>query len=747
MALPTLPFVPSITCPPPTPRCSSQGIDSIEVSHDQRSLTVTFLEDILAGTYLYETSRYAIAGGRRLNPHVLSVVAGPMPRQLVLQLDQRGDFSIYTLSISGPDIDPFFATRRFSFKIECEDPYDCKPAASPAPIEPASPAIDYLTKDYAGFRQLLLDQLPARLPEWTERSEADMGVALVELFAEAADRLSYYQDRVANEAYLDTASQRRSVQLHTALIGYRMRPGVAASTYLFFKARAEALIAAGTQVKTRTQGDEPPVVFETGPGDFLIRPSHNLLTPYNWGKDGCCLPQGATEIAIVGDYSQLRSGDALLIADAVDPERREIVHLTDAPAILPPDPIKAHPTEPLTLLRWAGIQALQFDYCLDNTRTLMRGNLVPATHGETVIEEELGRGDESLKYLRLDLSYAPLTYVAPSSMAPPSQAVSTLTVTVDGEQWQERESLIESGPFDPHYRVELNDEGYATVVFSNGERGLKPPTGKRIEARYRVGIGPAGNVGRETLVVLDKPGPGIETVTNPLPARGGLDPEGKDDARRVAPFVIVKPQRCVTDADYEQAAIEYRENGMARVQRAKARFVWTGSWHTVFISVDPIGVEGLDANLRAGLYAYLNDRKLAGYDLEITASHYVPLNIGLRICVKPAFFASNVRIGLMNALSNRINPDGSRGFFHPDNFSFGQPVLLSRLYESIAAVPGVDSVVPTQFCRLHQPPEPATTTNLNKGYLPIGETEIARLDNDPSFPENGRLTLQLIGGK
>ena len=60
------------------------------------------------------------------------------------------------------------------------------------------PVIDYLTKDYEGFKQAMLGQIPVLLPNWTDRSESDFGVVLIELFAYVADILSYYQDRVAN---------------------------------------------------------------------------------------------------------------------------------------------------------------------------------------------------------------------------------------------------------------------------------------------------------------------------------------------------------------------------------------------------------------------------------------------------------------------------------------------------------------------------------------------------------------------
>src|SRR6185369_4828268 len=71
--------------------------------------------------------------------------------------------------------------------------------------------IDYLARDYNSFRQALIDLIPAKLPEWTDRSEADFGIVLIELFAYMADILSYYQDRVANEAFLNTEQERRSV--------------------------------------------------------------------------------------------------------------------------------------------------------------------------------------------------------------------------------------------------------------------------------------------------------------------------------------------------------------------------------------------------------------------------------------------------------------------------------------------------------------------------------------------------------
>jgi hypothetical protein len=98
---------------------------------------------------------------------------------------------------------------------------------------------------------------------------------------------------------------------------------------------------------------------------------------------------------------------------------------------------------------------------------------------------------------------------------------------------------------------------------------------------------------------------------------------------------------------------------------------------------------------------------------------------------------------LLQIFSNRILPDGRKGVFHPDNFTFGQPVYLSPLYAAAMAVSGVASVKITAFQRQGMP----STEALDKGFLSLGRLEIARLDNDPDFPERGILRLIMEGGK
>src|SRR5262249_26696973 len=91
----------------------------------------------------------------------------------------------------------------------------------------------YLAKDYAGFRQLILDRLAVTMPGWKERHVPDIGIALVEVLAYVGDHLSYYQDAVGTEAYLDTARRPISLRRPVRLVDYRMHEGCNARAWVF----------------------------------------------------------------------------------------------------------------------------------------------------------------------------------------------------------------------------------------------------------------------------------------------------------------------------------------------------------------------------------------------------------------------------------------------------------------------------------------------------------------------------------
>src|SRR5438093_10865040 len=126
--------------------------------------------------------------------------------------------------------------------------------------------IDYLARDYDSFRQALLDLIPSKLPTWTDRSEADFGIVLLELIAYVGDILSYYIDRQTNECFLTTAQERRSVIEHLRLSGYEMGAAAPAAARLTLQIAKDATgtleVRRGDQFSTLSSRDRRSVTFE-----------------------------------------------------------------------------------------------------------------------------------------------------------------------------------------------------------------------------------------------------------------------------------------------------------------------------------------------------------------------------------------------------------------------------------------------------------------------------------------------------
>jgi hypothetical protein len=126
--------------------------------------------------------------------------------------------------------------------------------------------------------------------------------------------------------------------------------------------------------------------------------------------------------------------------------------------------------------------------------------------------------------------------------------------------------------------------------------------------------------------------------------------------------------------------------------------------------------------------------------------------VTLNVCVLPNFLRGHVEAAVLDALSTQLLPNGQPGFFHPDNLTFGQGIFVSKLVAAVQAVPGVQDVSVTELERF-ETSEPPADIDMPGEELPLGSVlelgalEIARLDNDPNFPENGRLVVHMRGGR
>jgi len=848
------------------------GIDFVEYERrplNQHVLVITFLKPLpdppnsdpdgaYGLTLPANLGLITILGGTRIvNIKPLQVtLVGP---RLEITVSEEGDFSDYTLALGWslqPDgtyqqqiaaLDLQFSIVSVNFKASCPTDFDCRQLQVCPPDKAVEPVIDYLAKDYASFRRLLIDLIPQLNPAWLERNPSDLGIALLELFAYEGDNLSYFQDSVANEIYLDTARQRVSAKKHARLIDYSMHDGRNAWAFVHFQTTSNGTVPLGTKILSRItaplrsqtllpevviqEADVPPETFASDPAlaqvrvfettfDLLVNPLNNEIFLHTWGNLECCLPQG-TRVAYLyvlvpaggGQFQAslpvLNPGDFLLLeeikgpktganADA-DPLHRQVVQVESVKPLTDPayrdlltaagelQVFQAGDTAlPLLQVTWRRVDALRFPMCLsaqipegDALRnvSVARANIVLADHGRTIEETISDLKVPADRIFRLPLHNGPLTMQCQPDDASYNlvtgridsprtdltcsvrKAKPAITLLIDfpgvlQQLWVPVPDLLSSPETAEEFAVEVGNDGQPTVRFGDDEYGRRPAGATAIKAVYRIGNGVAGNVGAESLAHAVQPAvaplwPNINTIRNPLPAGGGVDAETNEQVRQFAPAEFRAEQfRAVVESDYSAAAKKLPE-----VAGAVASFRWTGSWYTVFVGIDPQDPEDLitEPGGRTRLVPafatrvrnFLTTYKLAGYDLEIRSAEYVPLELAFELCVKPDYFRGDVVEAVRQALSDTVNADGSVGFFHPDRFTFAQNVYLSTIYAAIEAVQGVDSAFVTTFRRFGK----SDNGELDSGILPIGPWEIARLDNDPAFQENGVLRITPGGGK
>jgi hypothetical protein len=203
-----------------------------------------------------------------------------------------------------------------------------KPPNDPAPTaaemqmlavenSPGRDALSYRVRTHAGFKAEMVAHLAgsSALRSLAHAQADDPTLALIDAWAATLDVLTFYQERIANEGYLRTATERRSLQELGRTVGYELNPGIAAETYLAFtleegpSAPEKVVIGAGTKVQTVPGPGEEAQVFETI-NEIVGRPEWNVLHPVlnRWCPPG----KGDTHTYLKGVNTGLRPGDGIL---------------------------------------------------------------------------------------------------------------------------------------------------------------------------------------------------------------------------------------------------------------------------------------------------------------------------------------------------------------------------------------------------------------------------------------------------
>ncbi len=798
-----------------TTNTTLNGIDFVEIaSKDETKLRVHFLNtNGVQGTI----TGVSITGGETITtvqvlhpfdgPGVWSADAEGRPL-LDLKVAAPGDFSFYTLTISSAALDSFYSSAKFSFKATCSSDLDCAPAPTVCPpVAGNFPPIDYLAKDFLSFRKALSDFSALRYPQWQERSEADFGVMFMEALCSLADDLSYYQDRVAAEATLLTATQRTSIVRQARLVDYEPQPVIASQVLLQLDV-SQGPVPSGLLVSASTP-DGTLINFETGTGlidpatgavnrtTYAVSPAWNRmrpdpsapggkspnLVPYYWDDSQRCLRTGSTEMWIAGHGFQFVAGQQLLIdttaATSADPPIREVVQLVSADEEIDPlFPLPSFPNgAPVTHIVWRPDDALTFDH--DLTRTILAGNIVPATQGRRysesfAIDQAPGPGSHvplaivrtgpngSSQYL-YTLKNAPLAWLkqdAPDADPLPEILLNEqpLEQASPPVSWTWRRRLLDAQVYETAFMVDRvrflqvahnSDDSYSydydgdngdTIRFGDDVFGEVPESGSLFLVIYRVGGGSAGNVSADSITVIDPSGADVITaVTNPFAAEGGADEESDMSVRRLAPQAFRASRLFdVRPEDYVSAA-----ETLSWVLRAGTVFRWTGSWLTVFTTADPRGSEEISVAEQSELIDLLNRRRLAGYESYAPTPRFVSIDLIVTVCAQPSAFRGDVESAVLSALSATKAPDGTAGFFYLDRFTFGTPLERSALEAAIQEAYGVAGVVSIEYRERGITPDYTALPDT----LQIHADQILRVDNDPSRPERGTLRVVVEGGK
>jgi hypothetical protein len=502
-------------------------------------------------------------------------------------------------------------------------------------MDPPVRPVDYTNIGFTALRDAMLGLARESVPEWTDLSENDLGVLLVELFAYAADITLYYQTRIAQNLLPATSDEPEALTQLLRLIGYELRPPGAATVNL--RVAFEATEPTPIAIPARTQ--------------FTVAvPTGEELT-------------FETERAIRIENTQLSTPDS---------------------------------------------------------RNLRSYFPVSVVQGESIADEAVGvsDGSPSQRY----------------TLRQPGVVAGSIEVRVTepgGEAlWREVETLAFSTPADRHFVVLRDAAGAATILFGDDTNGMAPPPSSptaevKITATYRVTDGPAGNVPAAT--AFRSALSNIREATNPQAAAGATPGEPFDRARRLAPRLFRTQERAVTLGDYTDLAHQ-----VAGVGKARATAV---GWNEVVLNVAPSGqVAEPSELLRRDLLAFFERRRMATTSLTVAGPDPADIYLRADVQAQPYYLRSDVRAAVERAVA---------GYLAFEAVDFGQPVYLSRVYDTIQSLPQVASLNITQFSRER------TGAIAADGVILLGPSELPRpgyRDNPPAGVAPTPIVIALQGG-
>ncbi len=366
--------------------------------------------------------------------------------------------------------------------------------------------------------------------------------------------------------------------------------------------------------------------------------------------------------------------------------------------------------------------------------TQVFGNVVAMGHGASGDEEILGSGDPAQAPQRFMLRRAPLAFVP--DPAGPRGLRPDLLVLVDERRWQWVESLADSGPLEHHFMIEFDERQRAWLRFGDGVFGAAAPRGRNnLRARYRVGLGLAGNIAAKGIRQMPQALPFIASSFNPAAAGGAAEAEDANSVRAQAAHKVRSLGRAVALADYVDLALSF--GGIAAARADFVRDAGSGA-REILLTVAMAGGGNLNTPTSEALQAYFAARAPQRPRLRLRTAKALPVRLSLQVKLFDDAQHGVVLAALQAALGMARDASGAPGLFAFERRPLGEALTLSEVYACVEAVPGVDHVLAQAF---HL-----------EGAAPGVDDHIAMLDNawasggHSTDAALGRLSLSLSGG-
>lgn len=487
-----------------------------------------------------------------------------------------------------------------------------------------APILDDRTFDQIVAQAKLL--IPRYAPTWTNQSETDPGITLMELFAWMTEMMLYRMNQVPDLNYIKFL-QLLGIELNSA------EPATADITFTLTSSSVQTVIVpAGTQVAA---SGSPPIVFETDESLIALGAKLKALQSF----DGFAYEVVTTANGAAGQWyypfgPNAREGAALMLGfdapsgfstdqvnlavyvytEGLAPEGHNcdldlnllpvastlVLEFWDgrywnaiamdkddsraftrsghmyfpAPGLLIKKDILGNVKDSLY---WFRIRLQTNGYDMTPRLSAVITNTVSATQGQTIRDEIVG-GSSGLPSQTFNLANAPVIVIPTPYTVTGSDGLQIQVTTVQLEvdegagflAWQQVDDFFASGPDDPHFTL---DRTTGKIAFGDGQFGRIPvanpaePNTNIVARFYRFGGGSQGNVGAGSVQSLQTFVSGVDSATNLQPAIGGSDEETLDSAKLRAPQQLKSKGRAVTSDDFEYIA---EQTPGVRIRRADA---------------------------------------------------------------------------------------------------------------------------------------------------------------------------------